>query len=316
MSAIDTALHIATTAHQGQKDRDGEAYILHPLTVGLMGRTDEERMAGFLHDVLEDSDITADQLLEQGIPDSVVNALQLLTHDHSIPYMQYVQNIIDSHNPIALRVKFNDLTHNYQRGKAYPDLQAKHRPALELVRQAVQDMDRVTLFDISDYHSDSRPVEVAAFAAGCFWGVQRYMSRQQGVIQTLAGYTGGQEQNPNYDDVRQHRTSHLEAVLVIYDPHQVSYRELAQLFFEIHDPGQTDGQGPDLGQQYLSGCFYSTPQQEATTHQLVQILRQKGHTVNTRIEPLDKFWIAEGYHQNYYDNTGGSPYCHIRTRKF
>ena len=111
MNPIDIALRIATSAHAGQLDRDGYPVILHPLTVGLMGHADEEKMTGFLH---------------EGIPTGVVNALRILTHQPGTDYFDYVQSIIDSQNPIALQVKYNDLQHNFQRGKAYPDLQKKH----------------------------------------------------------------------------------------------------------------------------------------------------------------------------------------------
>lgn len=134
---IDVALSIAVKAHAGQVDRDGAPVILHPLAVGLMGHTDEERMAGFLHDVVEDTDYTFDDLLDAGIPVGVVNALRLLTHGAGEDYSDYVQRIIDSGNPIALQVKYNDLRHNYSRGKNYPDLQAKHGPALEKVKAAL-----------------------------------------------------------------------------------------------------------------------------------------------------------------------------------
>ena len=310
ISTVDIALQIASKGHAGQTDRDGEAYILHPLTVGLMGKTDEERCAGFLHDVLEDTDYTADDLLEQGIPESVVNALTLLTHDKSEPYYEYVQRIIDSHNPIALRVKYNDLKHNYARGKAYPDLQAKHGKALQMVEQAVKEADRVTLYTPSDN------VAYAIFAAGCFWGVQHYFERHKGVLRTLVGYTGGTTPYPTYDQVRKHQTTHKEAILVEFDPNITSFEELCKLFFEIHDPSQTDGQGPDKGEQYLSGIFYIDDNQLQTTEKLVSYLRNKGDVVNTIIVPSTEFWIAEAYHQHYYANTGGSPYCHIRTRKF
>ena len=134
MNPIDIALRIATAAHAGQLDRDGYPVILHPLTVGLMGHTDEEKIAGFLHDVVEDSDITFDDLLKEGIPTGIVNAVRLLTHEKGTDYFEYVQRIIDSGNPIALQVKYNDLQHNYSRGKAYPELQAKHGKALEMVK--------------------------------------------------------------------------------------------------------------------------------------------------------------------------------------
>lgn len=310
MNALDQALNIAVKAHSGQSDRAGEAYVLHPLTVGLMGTTDEERMAGFLHDVIEDSDFTAQDLLNAGIPESVVRALDLLTHDKNQPYFDYVQRIIDSRNPIALRVKLNDLTHNYARGKAYPDLQAKHGKALQMVQLAMAELNQV-----SRYHAPEN-VAVVAFAAGCFWGVQHYLQKHPGVLRTFVGYTGGNDPYPTYEQVRSHQSHHLEAVLVEYDPTQVDFESLCKLFFEIHDPGQTDGQGPDLGAQYLSGVFFTSDEQQQTTQSLAQILQTKGFEVHSRVEKLRDFWIAEEYHQHYYDNTGGSPYCHFRIKKF
>lgn len=137
MNSIDIALRIATTAHAGQLDRDGNPVILHPLTVGLMGKTDEEKITGFLHDVVEDSAYTFDYLIKEGIPMEIVNALRLLTHKKGTDYYDYVQSIIESGNPIALHVKYNDLQHNYARGKAYPDLQKKHGKALEMVKAAI-----------------------------------------------------------------------------------------------------------------------------------------------------------------------------------
>lgn len=310
MNTLDQALNIAVKAYSGQSDRAGEAYVLHSLAVGLMGTTDEERVTGFLHDVIRDSDVNPQDLRNAGIPEAVVNAVQLLTHDKSQPYFDYVQHIIDSRNPIALRVKFNDLTHNYARGNAYPELQAKHGRALEMVQKALDDLNRVTLYQRDD------KVAVVAFAAGCFWGVQHYMQSRPGVLRTFVGYTGGNDTFPSYERVRSHQSQHLEAVLVEYDPAQVDFESLCKLFFEIHDPGQTDGQGPDLGAQYLSGVFFTTTEQQQITQALSQILQNKGFEVRSRVEQLQDFWIAEGYHQDYYANTGGSPYCHFRTRKF
>lgn len=168
MNHIDIALRIATAAHAGQTDRDGYPVILHPLTVGLMGHTDEEKIAGFLHDVVEDTSYTFNDLLEEGIPIGIVNALRLLTHDHSTDYFEYVQRIIDSGNPIALQVKYNDLQHNFARGKAHPDLQAKHGRALEMVKAAIESCSQVSL-----YHAPAdENIEVGIFACGCFWGTK------------------------------------------------------------------------------------------------------------------------------------------------
>ena len=312
MNPIDIALRIATAAHAGQLDRDGYPVILHPLTVGLMGHTDEEKIAGFLHDVVEDSDITFDDLLKEGIPTGIVNAVRLLTHEKGTDYFEYVQRIIDSGNPIALQVKYNDLQHNYSRGKAYPELQAKHGKALEMVKAAIEECSKVDL-----YNAPSNPeIEVGIFACGCFWGTQHQYQKQKGVLNTLAGYTGGQEDFPSYTDVRDHKTHHVEAVIVEFDPKQVSYESLCKLFFEIHDPAQTDGVGPDLGPQYRSCIFYRNEQQKETAERVIQILRNKGYEVNTLLLPEEPFYIGEAYHQRYYEKTGGDPYCHVRTKKF
>ena len=277
-----------------------------------MGHTDEEKIAGFLHDVVEDSDITFDDLLKEGIPTGIVNAVRLLTHEKGNDYFDYVQRIIDSGNPIALQVKYNDLQHNYSRGKAYPELQAKHGKALEMVKAAIEECSKVDL-----YNAPSNPeIEVGIFACGCFWGTQHQYQKQKGVLNTLAGYTGGQEAFPSYADVRDHKTHHVEAVIVEFDPKQVSYESLCKLFFEIHDPAQTDGVGPDLGPQYRSCIFYRNEQQKETAERVIQILRDKGYEVNTLLLPEEPFYIGEAYHQRYYEKTGGDPYCHVRTKKF
>lgn len=313
---IDIALQIASRAHEGQTDRDGNPVILHAITVGMMGSTDEERTAGFLHDVVEDTDWTFDQLLAEGIPAGVVSALRLLTHTKDTPYYDYVQSIIDSGNPIALQVKYNDLRHNYARGKAYPELQAKHGKALEMVKAAIEQCSQISLYKPQESAEGESATSVAVFAGGCFWGVQHHFGKLAGVKRTLVGYTGGEEQRPTYTEVRGHLTHHVEAVLVEYDPTMVSYTDLCKLFFEIHDPGQTDGQGEDIGAQYRSCVFYANDEQKAVTASLIDYLRQNGHEVNTLVLPLGEFWIGEEYHQRYYEKTGGEPYCHFRVRKF
>lgn len=310
MNKIDLALQIAAKAHAGQTDRDGNPVILHALTVGLMGHTDEERTAGFLHDVVEDTDYTFEDLLHEGIPEGVVNALRLLTHAKDVAYYDYVQAIIDSGNPIALQVKYNDLQHNYARGKAYPDLQKKHGNALEMVKAAIEECSQIEL-----YRKESDK-NIAVFAGGCFWGVQHQMERLKGVLRTLVGYTGGEEEFPQYAAVRDHNTHHVEAVLVEYDASVVSYTDLCKLFFEIHDPAQTDGVGPDIGQQYRSCIFYDSEEQKLEAEAVISILQDKGYEVNTLLLSLGKFWIGEEYHQKYYAKTGGEPYCHVRVRKF
>lgn len=308
---IDIALQIATKAHAGQLDRDGNPVILHPITVGMMGHTDEERMAGFLHDVVEDTTCTFQDLLDAGIPVGIVNALRLLTHEKDASYDTYIQQIINSGNPIALQVKYNDLRHNYARGKAYPDLQKKHGSALEKVKAAIEACSEITL-----YRQPESVLATAIFAGGCFWGVQHEFEKITGVQRTLVGYTGGEEEFPSYAEVRDHATHHVEAVLVEYDPAKVSYTDLCKVFFEMHDPAQTGGVGPDIGPQYRSCIFYADQQQLAEAKSVIDILRGMGDEVNTLLLPVSNFWIGEEYHQKYYEKTGGEPYCHFRIRKF
>lgn len=109
---------------------------------------------------------------------------------------------------------------------------------------------------------------------------------------------------------------HVEAVIVEFNPQQVSYESLCKLFFEIDDPEQTDGVGPDLGPQYRSCIFYRNESQRQTAERVMQLLRNKGDEVNTLLLPEETFYIGEAYHQHYYEKTGGEPYCHVRTKKF
>ena len=156
----------------------------------------------------------------------------------------------------------------------------------------------------------------AVFAGGCFWGVEYFLQQATGVVQTTVGYTGGHTQNPTYEDVCGHTTGQAEAVEVLYDPLQTSFEKLARVFFEIHDPTQVDGQGPDLGDQYRSEIFYVNSDQKRMAEKLIGDLKQKGWRVATRVEPVGAFWPAEAYHQHYDQRTGNQPYCHRPVSRF
>lgn len=132
---IDLCLEIAIKAHKGQKDLDGNPVILHPLTVGLAGKTPEQQCAGFLYDVVKDTEYTFDDLLRMGVTKEIVDALRLLTHDESEPYLDYVRRIAESGNQIAIAVKLNDLHHNLERGRkmGYQRLVDKHEAALRIL---------------------------------------------------------------------------------------------------------------------------------------------------------------------------------------
>ncbi len=160
------------------------------------------------------------------------------------------------------------------------------------------------------------PVAKAIYAGGCFWGVEYLMEQLDGVYSVQSGYTGGELENPTYQDVLSHTTGHLEAVEVQYDPTVISYEELTKFFFEIHDPTQTDGQGPDIGNQYLSAIFYRNRHEFDTTVRLISILEEKGLSVATQVRPARIFWPAEEYHQDYYMRKGSLPYCHAWTKRF
>lgn len=158
--------------------------------------------------------------------------------------------------------------------------------------------------------------ETAIFAGGCFWGVEYLMQKQPGVLSVVSGYIGGKTSNPTYEQVCAKTTGHAEAVKIVFDPSKVSYETLAKLFFEIHDPTQLNRQGPDVGNQYRSEIFYTTPEQKIIADKLIAQLDAKGYKVVTKVTPATTFWEAEKYHQDYYDKKGTTPYCHVYTKRF
>lgn len=152
--------------------------------------------------------------------------------------------------------------------------------------------------------------KVAVLASGCFWGTEYYLGRVPGVLRTSVGYTGGHVENPSYKQVCSGTTGHVEAIEVTYDPRKLSYKELLKYFFETHDFSQDNGQGPDIGPQYLSVLFFSDEQEKKDAEELVAYLGNNAHKVLTQLRPIQTFWVAEDYHQLYYEKKGDVPYCH------
>ncbi|MBP7497447.1 MAG: bifunctional methionine sulfoxide reductase B/A protein [Bacteroidales bacterium] len=158
--------------------------------------------------------------------------------------------------------------------------------------------------------------DTAFFAAGCFWGVEYYFKKLKGVLDVSSGYTGGNLINPGYKDVCSGKTGHYEAVQITYNPEIINYEELVKYFFEIHDFSQMDGQGPDIGEQYLSAIFFNNENQKIIADKIITLLKEKKYFVATAVLPFSKFWYAEDYHQDYYQKTGKTPYCHSYKKIF
>ncbi len=155
-----------------------------------------------------------------------------------------------------------------------------------------------------DHFSQSSSNQMATFAAGCFWGVESLFKRVKGVVETTAGYTGGNYPNPTYRQVCTGITGHAEAVQILYDAKVVSYEELLSLFWRMHDPTTQNRQGPDVGTQYRSAIFYHSEEQKKAAESSKEEFDRSGVYVNkatTQIVPARAFYAAEEYHQDYFE---------------
>ena len=161
-------------------------------------------------------------------------------------------------------------------------------------------------------------IQKAYFAGGCFWGVEYFFEELDGVKSAISGYMGGTMPNPDYRSVCSGNTGHIEVVEVTFDSEVVDYETLAKLFFETHDATQIDGQGPDIGSQYISAIFYDNAEQKSIAKELINILENKGYKIATKlISTLNTpFFEAEEYHQDYYFKHNKTPYCHSFKSKF
>jgi len=162
--------------------------------------------------------------------------------------------------------------------------------------------------------NQNTPLEVATVAGGCFWCIEAVFREVEGVESVVSGYTGGTTANPTYQQVCSDKTGHAEAVQVVFDPTKISYREILEIFFSVHDPTTLNRQGADMGTQYRSAIFYHNEQQKASAEQLIEEL-DKAHLwkkpIVTQIVPLDKFYPAEDYHREYFSQHPEQAYCQV-----
>lgn len=155
--------------------------------------------------------------------------------------------------------------------------------------------------------------ETAILAGGCFWGVQFYFDQVPGVVATTVGYTGGSTDSPTYEQVCSHTTGHAEATKIEFDPNVISYEQLLEHFFYLHDPSQLNRQGPDIGDSYRSAIFYTNNSQKAVAEKLIAELTDKKafiRSIVTEITAALTFWPAEDYHQKFTEKTGRGA-CHV-----
>jgi peptide-methionine (S)-S-oxide reductase len=162
---------------------------------------------------------------------------------------------------------------------------------------------------------NSLETEKATFGAGCFWCVEAVYQQIQGVKSVESGYSGGHVTNPTYKEVTTGKTGHAEVVQITYDPKKIGYTELLEVFWKTHDPTTLNRQGPDMGTQYRSVIFYHSTRQKRLAEQSKKEMERSGYfddPIVTAIQPYKNFYVAEDYHQNFYQNNSGQPYCRIR----
>jgi peptide-methionine (S)-S-oxide reductase len=165
--------------------------------------------------------------------------------------------------------------------------------------------------------------EVATLGSGCFWCTEAVFSDLKGVVKVESGYSGGTVANPSYEQVCTGRTGHAEVAQITFDPEVISYKEILEVFFTVHDPTTLNRQGGDVGTQYRSVIFYHNNEQRAVAEQVIKEITGAGiwdAPIVTQVEPLKAFYKAEDYHQQYFENNPRQPYCQIviapKVRKF
>jgi peptide-methionine (S)-S-oxide reductase len=162
-------------------------------------------------------------------------------------------------------------------------------------------------------HDESK-TETVTLGGGCFWCVEAVFNELRGVERVISGYAGGSVAFPTYEQVCSGRTGHAEVAQITFNPEIISFREILEVFFTTHDPTTLNRQGADAGTQYRSVIFYQSPEQQQIAQDVIAETNASGiwrSPIVTQVEPLDRFYPAEGYHQNYFELNGDQPYCQI-----
>ncbi len=166
---------------------------------------------------------------------------------------------------------------------------------------------------IGDYVADMEyeKYSVATFAGGCFWCTEASFERINGVVDVISGYSGGTQSYPTYKEVAYGKTSHAESIHIFFDPEIITYNTLLEVFFTAHDPTTLNRQGPDVGPHYRSAIFYHDAKQQQAAEKTIARLNDSGHfsdPIVTQVVSYQEFWVAEAYHQDYYEHNPGNPY--------
>ncbi len=180
------------------------------------------------------------------------------------------------------------------------------------VKTATEPSKTNSVTELKNTKSMNTTIDTATFGAGCFWCVEAVFQRLNGVLSLKSGYSGGHIKNPSYREVCMGVTGHAEVAQIVFDPSKISFDELLEVFWKTHDPTTLNQQGADRGTQYRSAIFYHTPEQKATAEKYKTELNKSGAfsaPVVTEITAFEKFYPAEDYHQNYFNQNGSEGYC-------
>ena len=159
---------------------------------------------------------------------------------------------------------------------------------------------------------ESNNLETATLGAGCFWCVEAVFDDLKGVADVVSGYSGGHTENPTYKEVCSETTGHAEVAQIKFNPDEISFKEILQVFFAVHDPTTLNRQGNDIGSSYRSAIFYHSDQQKRVAEEVIKEVTDEGvydNSIVTQVAPFDKFYVAENYHQEYFANNPNQPYC-------